>query len=86
MHKRATYDLAVGLALRELHEERHAMRERVAAALELTDLGVTRIETGEETLTAGGLILLLGLFNLTWEEFLGRVQTHLAEAESEILK
>jgi transcriptional regulator with XRE-family HTH domain len=86
VHKRATYDLAVGLALRELCEERHAMRERVAAILELTDLGVTRIETGEETLTAGGLILMLGLFNLTWEEFLRRVQSHLSEAESEVLK
>jgi transcriptional regulator with XRE-family HTH domain len=86
MHKRAAYDLAVGLALRELHKERHAMRERMAAALEVSDLGVTRIETGEEPMTAGGLILLLGLFNLSWEEFLGRVEAHLAEGESEILK
>jgi len=86
MHKRATYDLAVGLALRELHKEHHALRERVAAALEVSELGVTRIETGEENLTAGGLILLLGLFNLSWEAFLGRVQAHLAEAEAEILK
>jgi transcriptional regulator with XRE-family HTH domain len=86
MHKRAAYDLAVGLALRELHKERHAMRERMAAALEVSDLGVTRIETGEEPMTAGGLILLLGLFNLSWEEFIGRVEAHLAEGESEILK
>jgi hypothetical protein len=87
VHKRATYDLAVGLALRELCEETHAMRERVAAILELIDpLDVTRIETGEETLTAGGLILMLSLFNLTWEEFLRRVQAHLPEAESEVLK
>jgi len=86
MHKRATYDLAVGLALRELHKERHAMRERVAEALEVTDLGVTRIEKGAESLTAGGLILLLELFNLSWEEFMGRVAAHLAEGESEILK
>lgn len=86
MHKRATYDLAIGLALRELHKEHHAMRERVAAALEVTELGVTRIETGEEPLTAGGLILLLGLFNLSWEEFMKRVEAHLAEGESEILK
>lgn len=85
MHRRATYDLAVGLALRELHQERHAMRERVAAALEVSDLGVTRIETGEETLTAGGLILLLGLFDLSWEDFLERVKAHLPEAESEII-
>lgn len=85
MHKRAAYDLAVGLALRELHKERHAMRERVGAALEVTDLGVTRIETGEEPLTAGGVILLLKLFDLSWEDFLERVQRHLPEAESEIL-
>jgi transcriptional regulator with XRE-family HTH domain len=86
MHKRAAYDLAVGLALRELHKERHAMRERMAAALEVSDLGVTRIETGEEPMTAGGLILLLGLFNLSWEEFMGRVEAHLVEGESEILR
>jgi plasmid maintenance system antidote protein VapI len=86
MHKRATYDLAVGLALRQLHEEHHALRERVAAALEIPELAVTRIETGEESLTAGGLILLLGLFDLSWEEFLGRVTAQLAHAEAEILK
>jgi len=86
MHNRATLDLAIGLALRELCEERGAMREQVAAALELTDLGVTRIETGEETLSAGGLILLLNLFGLTWEEFLWRLKAHLPDAESEILK
>lgn len=85
MHKRATYDLAVGLALRELHKERHAMREQVGDALEVTDLGVTRIETGAETMTAGGLILLLKLFDLSWEAFMERVERHLAEAESEIL-
>jgi hypothetical protein len=78
--------LAVGLALRELHEEHHALREHVAAALEVPDLAVTRIETGEEKLSAGGLILLLGLFNLSWDAFLQRVQKHLPDAESEILK
>ena len=85
MHKRATLDLAVGLTLRELCEERRAMREQVAAMLEVTDLGVTRIETGEETLSAGGLILFLGLFRLTWEEFALRLRAHLPEADSEIL-
>jgi transcriptional regulator with XRE-family HTH domain len=86
MHNRATFDLAVGLALRELCEERGAMRDQVAAVLELNDLAVTRIETGEETLSAGGLILLLYLFNLTWEEFLQRLKEHLPDAESEIIK
>lgn len=86
MHKRATYDLAVGLALRQLQKEHHVERERVAAALEVPELAVTRIETGEEPLTAGGLILLLGLFNLSWEAFLARVEAQRAHAESEILK
>lgn len=86
MHNRATLDLAVGLALRELCERHHAMREQVAAALELSDLGVTRIETGEETLSAGGLILLLSSFDLTWDDFLVLLKAHLPEAESEILE
>jgi transcriptional regulator with XRE-family HTH domain len=86
MHNRAAYDLAVGLALRELHEERHAPRERVAAALEVSELAVTRFETGEEKLSAGALILLLNHFNLPWESFLERVKRHLPEAESEILQ
>jgi transcriptional regulator with XRE-family HTH domain len=86
MHNRAAYDLAVGLALRELQEERHALRERVAAALEVSELAVTRFETGEEKVSAGTLILMLRLFNLSWEDFLQRVQKHLPEAETEILK
>ena len=85
MHKRATYDLAVGLALRELHEERKAMRSKVAQALEVTELAVTRIETGEERLTAGGLILLLRIFDLSWDEFMRHVESNLGKAEAEII-
>jgi transcriptional regulator with XRE-family HTH domain len=85
MHKRATYDLAVGLTLRELHEERKAMRSKVAQALEVTELAVTRIETGEERLTAGGLILLLRLFDLSWDEFMRHVESNLGKAEAEII-
>ncbi len=85
MHKRAAYDLAVGLTLRELHEERKAMRSKVAQALEVTELAVTRIETGEERLTAGGLILLLKLFDLSWDEFMRRVESNLGKAEAEII-
>ena len=85
MHKRATYDLAVGLTLRELHEERKAMRSKVAQALEVTELAVTRIETGEERLTAGGLILLLSFFGLSWDEFMRRVESNLGKAEAEII-
>jgi plasmid maintenance system antidote protein VapI len=85
MHKRATYDLAVGLTLRELHEERKAMRSKVAQALEVTELAVTRIETGEERLTAGGLILLLRLFDLSWDQFMRHVESNLGKAEAEII-
>jgi transcriptional regulator with XRE-family HTH domain len=85
MHKRATYDLAVGLTLRELHEERKAMRSKVAQALEVTELAVTRIETGEERLTAGGLILLLRIFDLSWDEFMRHVESNLDKAEAEII-
>ncbi len=85
MHKRATYDLADGLTLRELHEERKAMRSKVAQALEVTELAVTRIETGEERLTAGGMILLLRLFDLSWDEFMRRVESNLGKAEAEII-
>jgi transcriptional regulator with XRE-family HTH domain len=86
MHKRAAYDLAIGLALRELQNEHDMGRERIAGALEVTELGVTRIETGEEPLTAGGLILLLGLFDMSWDAFMARVDRHRAQGESEILK
>ena len=85
MHKRATYDLAVGLTLRELHEERKVMRSKVAPALEVTELAVTRIETGEERLTAGGLILLLSFFGLSWDEFMRRVESNLGKAEADII-
>jgi transcriptional regulator with XRE-family HTH domain len=85
MHKRATYDLAVGLTLRELHEERKAMRSKVAQALEVTELAVTRIETGEERLTAGGLILFLRLFDLSWDQFMRHVESNLGKAEAEII-
>jgi len=85
MHKRATYDLAIGLTLRELHDERKVSRAEVAQALEVTELAVTRIETGEERLTAGGLILLLNLFDLTWDAFMRRVESNLGKAEAEII-
>jgi len=85
MHKRATYDLAIGRTLKQLHGERKAVRTKIAAALEITELAVTRIEIGEEKLTAGGLVLLLKLFNLSWDEFIGRVEANLPSAEADII-
>jgi transcriptional regulator with XRE-family HTH domain len=61
------------------------MRSKVAQALEVTELAVTRIETGEERLTAGGLILLLRLFDLSWDEFMRHVESNLGKAEAEII-
>ena len=84
MHQKAAYDLAIGFTLRALHEERKIAREDVARALEIPELAVTRIETGEERMSAGDLVLLLELFDMTWEDFLGRMKANLPRAEREI--
>ena len=84
MHKKETYNLAVGLVLQELHKERKLPRESIAEALELSELEVTRVEHGAETLSAGSLLLLLDLFDVTWEDFMGRVRANLDTAESQI--
>ncbi len=70
MHKKDTYNLAIGLALQELHNEQKLPREKIAEALELSELDVTRIEHGSETLSAGSLVLLLELFDVTWDDFI----------------
>ena len=85
MHKKATYNLAVGLTLRELHDERHIEREKLAEALETSDLALTQIEIGAERMNAGELILMLDAFNLSWEDFMARVKKNLPKAESQIL-
>ena len=84
MYKKATYDLAIGFTLRELHDEQRIPRVEVAEALEIDELAVTRIETGEERMSAGDLLLLLELFDLSWDDFLGRVKSNLARAEAAI--
>lgn len=84
MHKKATYNLAVGMALRELQQERHVDREKLATALETSDLDITRLENGDERMTAGELILMLTTFELSWEDFMQRVQKNLPDAEAKI--
>ncbi len=84
MHKKETYNLAIGLVLQELHNERKLQREKIAEALELSELAVTRIEHGSETMSAGSLVLLLELFDVTWEDFIRRVRANLDTAESQI--
>lgn len=84
MHKKETYNLAVGLVLQELHKERKMPRERIAEALEISELEVTRVEHGAETMSAGSLLLLIDLFDVTWDDFMQRVRANLDEAESQI--
>jgi transcriptional regulator with XRE-family HTH domain len=84
MHKKDTYNLAIGLVLQELHDERLLPREKIAEALELSELAVSRVEHGAETLSAGGLMLVLDLFDISWEDFIARVRGKLAEAEARI--
>lgn len=84
MHKKETYNLAIGLALQELHAERKMPREKIAEALEITELAVTRVEHGSETMSAGSLVLLLDLFDVSWDDFMQRVKTNLDKAESQI--
>lgn len=85
MHKKETYNLAIGLVLQELHEERKLPREKIAEALEISELGVTRIEHGSETMSAGSLVLLLDLFDVSWDDFMTHVKAKLDEAESHII-
>lgn len=84
MYKQAAYNLAVGITLEQFHAEKKIQRERIAELLEISELAVPRIEHGAEPLTAGGLILLLDMLDITWEEFLARVKANLPEAQSRI--
>jgi len=65
-----------------LHDESRLPREKVADVLEIDELTVTRIEIGEDRMSAGDLVLLLDLFDVTWDEFLAKVKSNLAKAEA----
>lgn len=84
VHKKETYNLAIGLVLQELHDERKLPREKIAEALEITELAVTRVEHGAETMSAGSLVLLLDLFDVSWDDFMRRVKVNLDKAEAQI--
>lgn len=84
MHKKETYNLAIGIVLQELHAERKLPREKIAEALEISELDVTRMEHGAETMSAGSLVLLLDLFDVSWDDFMQRVKANLSTAESRI--
>jgi transcriptional regulator with XRE-family HTH domain len=84
VHKKETYNLAIGIVLQELHDERMLPRDKIAEALEVDELAVTRIEHGAETMSAGSLVLLLDLFDVSWEDFMRRVKANLDKAEARI--
>ncbi len=79
---KAAYDLAIGFTLKQLHDEQKLAREDVAKALEIDELAVTRIEIGEERMSAGDLVLLLDLFDLSWEEFLAKMKANVVKARA----
>lgn len=84
MHKKAIYDLAIGKVLKELQDQRHIERNKIAEILEIGDLAVTRIENGAERMTAGELLLLINSLDLSWDDFLQRVATKFHEAKAEL--
>ncbi len=84
MYKQAAYNLAIGLTLEQLQEEQKIHRYQIADKLEISEMAVSRIENGAEPLTAGGLILLLDVFDISWDEFLQRVRANLPEAQKRI--
>ncbi|MFY0615000.1 MAG: hypothetical protein JXQ99_25950 [Hyphomicrobiaceae bacterium] len=84
MHKKATYNLAVGMVLKELQDERHIDREKLGEALETSGADITMIENGDERMTAGELILLLTTFDLQWDDFMQRISKALPQAEAKI--
>jgi len=73
------------MAIRELHDERHIEREKLAEVLEITDLGVTRIENGAERMSAGDLVLVLDAFDISWDDFYARVKRNQDKAEKQML-
>ena len=84
MHKKATYNLAVGIVLKELQDERHVDRAKLATALETSEFDITQIENGDERMTAGELILMLTEFDLSWQDFMQRIDKVLPQAEAKI--
>lgn len=84
MYKQAAYNLAIGMTLQQLHEEQKIQREQIADKLEISELAVSRIEHGGETLSAGSLVLLLEVFGISWDDFMVRVRANLPEAQKRI--
>ncbi len=80
MHDKAVYNIAVGMALKDLQDERNIDREKLAAALDTDGQSISKIEHGELRMTAGELILMMDLFDLPWDDFIERVRAKLPKA------
>jgi transcriptional regulator with XRE-family HTH domain len=80
MHDKAVYNIAVGMTLKELQDERNIDRDKLAAALDTDAQSISKIEHGELRMTAGELILMIDKLDLPWEDFIKRVHAKLPEA------
>jgi transcriptional regulator with XRE-family HTH domain len=85
MHDKAVYNIAVGMTLKELHDERNIDREKLAEALDTDGQSISKMEYGREPMSAGELILMIDLFDLPWDDFLKRVRAKLPEAQRTML-
>lgn len=83
-HSRAAYELAVAQVIDKLHDQSGLPREKLAEALDMPDLEVTRLENGSEPLSAGGLVVLLKLYGLSWPDFERKVTEELPGAQARI--
>ena len=56
MHKKAAFNIAVGMVLKELQDECGIDREKLSQSLETTSADITMIENGDERMTAYSFI------------------------------
>jgi transcriptional regulator with XRE-family HTH domain len=80
MHDKAVYNIAVGMTLKELQDERNIDRDKLAAALDTDAQSISKIGHGELRMTAGELILMIDTLDLPWDDFIKRVRAKLPEA------
>lgn len=80
MHDKAVYNIAIGLALKELHDERGLDRDALAKALDTDGQSISKIEHGALRMSAGEMFLMIEHFDLSWDDFIQRVRAKLPEA------
>lgn len=83
-HNRAEHELAVAYALQSLQQSHGLSRQRLADAMEISELEVTRLENGSESLSAGALIVLLKACEVPWKQFEAMVDAELPKAREQI--